>query len=55
MTGLRPALGGKASGSVSRKTDLVVVGDSAGSKVDKAKRLGVQTINEAEFLRLTGL
>ncbi len=47
-------LGGKAAGSVSKKTDLVVVGESPGSKVDKAKQLGVRTINEAEFLRLTG-
>jgi DNA ligase (NAD+) len=47
-------LGGKATGSVSKKTDLVVVGDSPGSKFDKAKELGVKTVNEAEFLKMIG-
>jgi len=42
-------LGGKVSGSVSRKTAYVVVGDAAGSKLDKAKDLGVPTLTEAEF------
>ncbi|MBI3330696.1 MAG: NAD-dependent DNA ligase LigA, partial [Candidatus Omnitrophica bacterium] len=46
-------LGGSASSSVSRQTDYVVVGGSPGSKVDKAKQLGVQIIDEAAFLRLT--
>jgi len=45
-------LGGKAAGSVSKKTDLVVFGDSAGSKLAKAKELGVKTVDEAEFKRL---
>ncbi len=47
-------LGGKASGSVSKKTDLVVYGASAGSKLDKARELGVKTIDEQEFLDMIG-
>ncbi len=43
-------LGGKATGSVSTKTDLVVYGDSPGSKLDKARQFGVKTVDEAEFL-----
>ncbi len=46
--------GGKASGSVSKKTDYVLVGDKPGSKADKAKELGVKIINEAEFDKLIG-
>ena len=42
-------LGGKVSGSVSRKTSYVVVGEAAGSKLDKARDLGVPTLTEAEF------
>jgi DNA ligase (NAD+) len=42
-------LGGKVSASVSRKTSYVVVGDAAGSKLDKATALGVQRLTEAEF------
>jgi DNA ligase (NAD+) len=41
--------GGKVSGSVSKKTDYVLAGESAGSKLDKAKELGVQTLDEAAF------
>ena len=41
--------GGKASGSVSKKTDYVVVGDNAGSKADKAEQLGVPILDEAGF------
>ncbi len=44
--------GGKASGSVSKKTDYVVVGDNAGSKAEKAEQLGVPTLDEADFKRL---
>ena len=47
-------LGGKASGSVTGKTDLVVVGESPGSKLSKAKELGVETIDEKRFLALIG-
>jgi DNA ligase (NAD+) len=46
------ARGGKASGSVSKKTDYVVVGDNAGSKADKAAELGVPVLDEAGFTRL---
>jgi|GEM_PF-26687 len=41
--------GGKASGSVSKKTDLLVFGEKAGSKLSKARNLGVETISEDEF------
>ena len=44
--------GGKASGSVSKKTDYVVVGENAGSKADKAEQLGVPTLDEAGFKKL---
>ena len=46
--------GGKVSGSVSKKTDYVVAGEDAGSKLDKARKLGVKIINEAELLKLCG-
>ncbi len=48
------ALGGKVSGSVSANTDCVVVGVDPGSKADKAKQLGIKTLNEAAFKRLLG-
>lgn len=46
------ARGGKAAGSVSKKTDFVVVGDNPGSKYDKAVELGVPVLDEAGFARL---
>ncbi len=45
-------LGGKVSGSVSKKTSYLVVGEDAGSKLDKAKSLGVATLTEEEFRKL---
>jgi NAD-dependent DNA ligase len=45
-------LGGKAGSSVSKNTDLVIVGTDAGSKLDKAKELGIKTISEAELERM---
>lgn len=47
-------LGGKSSGSVSKKTDLLVYGESAGSKLKLARKLGVKTVTEKEFLRMIG-
>jgi DNA ligase (NAD+) len=46
--------GGKVTGSVSKKTDYVVAGSDAGSKLDKAKELGVAVIDEKEMEKLTG-
>jgi DNA ligase (NAD+) len=44
--------GGKVTGSVSKKTDYVVAGADAGSKLDRAKQLGVEVINEGEMEKL---
>ena len=46
------ALGGRVSGSVSKKTDYVLAGESAGSKLDKATALGVKIIDESAFRKL---
>ena len=66
LTGTLPALsrakaaeliekaGGRVSESVSKKTSFVVAGDEAGSKLDKAKKLGVEILDEAELLRRLG-
>lgn len=48
------ALGGKVSGSVSKKTDFVVAGEEAGGKLAKATELGVKVINETEFTDIVG-
>jgi DNA ligase (NAD+) len=48
------ALGGKVTGSVSKKTDFVLVGAEAGSKLTKAQELGVKILDEAEFLKMCG-
>jgi len=46
------AAGGKVSGSVSGKTDFVIAGEEAGSKLDKARALGVKVLDEAQFLKM---
>ena len=48
------SLGGKAAGSISKKTDYVLAGESAGSKLTKARELGVRVLNEQEFFELIG-
>ena len=50
--GMVERLGGKVSGSVSKKTDYLLAGEAAGSKLTKAESLGVPVIDEAEFLRM---
>lgn len=49
------ALGGKVTGSVSKKTSYVVAGEEAGSKLDKALALGVPVLDEAAFEQLLGI
>ncbi len=46
--------GGDVASSVSKETDLVLAGEEAGSKLEKAEKLGIKIINEAEFLKMIG-
>ena len=53
-TALIERAGGHVSGSVSKKTSVLVAGEEAGTKLDKARQLGVEVIDEAELLRRLG-
>jgi DNA ligase (NAD+) len=55
IEGLIKKLGGKATGSVSKKTDFVIAGDKPGSKLEKARQLGVAVLTEADFEKMLNL
>jgi DNA ligase (NAD+) len=46
--------GGRAAGSVSKKTDYVIAGESAGSKLENARKLGIRILTEEEFTKMIG-
>ena len=46
--------GGRVTASVSQKTDFVLAGEDAGSKLDKARSLGITVVDEPEFLKMVG-
>jgi DNA ligase (NAD+) len=48
------AAGGKVTGSVSKKTDFILAGEEAGSKLEKAQQLGIKVLSEVEFLKMCG-
>jgi DNA ligase (NAD+) len=48
------SLGGRVSGTVSKKTDMLIAGEAAGSKLEKAKDLGVRIVDAEEFETLLG-
>ncbi len=52
---LLKSLGAKVTGSVSSKTDYLIAGEDAGSKMEKAEKLGVEILDEGEFIRLSSL
>ncbi|MCC7204928.1 MAG: hypothetical protein IT441_07590, partial [Phycisphaeraceae bacterium] len=51
LTDLLQARGARVTGSVSKKTDLVIAGEEAGSKLEKARQLGIEVWDEVELLR----
>jgi len=53
-TAMIESAGGKVSGSVSKKTSYVLAGEEAGSKLEKARSLGVEVLDEAQFLKMLG-